>query len=470
MSYRILILEDDLRLQATLSRHLRRQGHEIRGCETVREAIEALDEEMPDLVLTDIALPDGHCYPFLDELDRIPTPLGVVLMTGESSMEHPITAVKRGVADFLLKPFSLEALDVALENADKRRRGSGLFAMPAEKERTPIAQWRERFAPEIVGNAKGLLRVFDIIERTADTDCSILVTGESGTGKELVARAVHRASTRADGPFVTVNCAALPENLLESELFGHARGAFTGATANRDGRFTAANKGTIFLDEIGEMPLALQSKLLRVLQEKEVTPVGESKARKVDVRVVAATNRDLDEMVEKGDFREDLLYRLEVIPIELPSLRERRPDIPELVNHFVEKFNTKRGRRVEGLTDEAMEVLVAYEWPGNVRQLQNAVERMVVLKARGRLELEDLPRRIRRSAPDIPAKVGPVLPDDGLDLRDAVERFENGLILQALERTGWNKNQAAGMLRMNRTTLVEKLKKKKLKKPEAVAS
>jgi len=467
VTYRILIVEDDPGLRATLRRHLSREGHEVTAVSTVDEALEALDDPF-ELVLADVSLPDGHCYPVLDHVSRQPDPAGVVVMTGADSIEHPIAALRHGASDFLMKPFSLEALDESLARADQRRRGSGVFEVPHDDVvRTSIAVWREKYAPEIIGNAKGLEKVFERIERTADTDCSILITGESGTGKELVARAVHRASERSGGAFVTVNCAAIPENLLESELFGHVRGAFTGATVSREGRFSAAHGGTIFLDEIGEMPLALQSKLLRVLQEKEVTPVGETASRKVDVRVVAATNRDLDEMVEAGEFREDLLYRLEVIPIELPPLRERRRDIPELVEHFVEKFNRSRSRRVSGLTDEAMNALAAYEWPGNVRQLQNAIERMVVLKGRGRLDVDDLPRRIRKAASASPEAAAAELPEEGLDLRDAVERFENRLILQALERTGWNKNQAAGILRMNRTTLVEKLKKKKLKKPEA---
>ncbi|MDH5493467.1 MAG: sigma-54 dependent transcriptional regulator, partial [Myxococcales bacterium] len=307
-----------------------------------------------------------------------------------------------------------------------------------------------------------------VIDKVADTDCSVLVTGESGTGKELVARALHQASDRKEEPFVTVNCAAIPENLLESALFGHARGSFTGATQSRVGRFAQAAGGTIFLDEIGELPLALQSKLLRVLQEKEVTPLGESRTLRIDVRVVAATNRDLEEMVESGNFREDLLYRLNVIPVELPSLRQRRSDIPLLVEHFVHQTNVKRGRFIAGVSDEAMAALCAYDWPGNVRQLENTLERLVVLKSEGFIEVDDLPEKWRKQAAHSGGSSSPELPEDGIDLRDAVEQFENALILQALERTGWNKNQAASILRMNRTTLVEKLKKKKLPQPIAV--
>jgi transcriptional regulator with PAS, ATPase and Fis domain len=311
------------------------------------------------------------------------------------------------------------------------------------------------------------LRVFRTIQQVCDTDCSVLITGESGTGKELVARALHAGSSRADGPFVTVNCAAIPENLLESELFGHVRGAFTGALAPRVGRFAAADGGTLFLDEIGELPLSQQAKLLRAVQEREVVPVGDTKPRKVDVRLIAATHRDLEAMVEQGTFREDLLYRIQVVPIELPPMRNRTGDIPQLVDSFVQRVNQKRNRNVSGVTEEAMSMLVAFDWPGNVRQLENVVERMVLLRGEGLIDVEDLPARMQkpRAQRAQPAE----LPEDGIDLRDAVEQFENKLILQALERTGWNKNRAAAVLRMNRTTLVEKLKKKNLLDDSQVA-
>jgi transcriptional regulator with PAS, ATPase and Fis domain len=291
----------------------------------------------------------------------------------------------------------------------------------------------------------------------------VLITGESGTGKELVARALHAGSGRAQGPFVTVNCAAIPENLLESELFGHVRGAFTGALSPRVGRFAAADGGTLFLDEIGELPLSQQAKLLRAVQEREIIAVGDGKPRKVDVRLIAATHRDLEAMVEQGTFREDLLYRIQVVPIELPPLRERPGDVPGLVEAFVRRVNAKRKRGVTGVTEAAMSALCAYEWPGNVRQLENVVERMVLLRAEGMIDTEDLPARMQKAVRAAGNRAQALeLPEEGIDLRDAVEQFENKLILQALERTGWNKNRAAAVLRMNRTTLVEKLKKKNL--------
>ena len=474
MSEHILIVEDDRTLQSALSRYLKKHGCVVETVSSCAEATKRVKAGGLDLVLCDVTLPDGHCFAILDVACELAEPPGVVVMTADERIDHPIAAMQRGATDFLLKPFSFEALDRALSRAVRiagRRRGEATPPIGQSRPRAPLGSWRERFAPEIVGESKALTSIFRVIERSADTDCTVLVTGESGTGKELVARTVHRASTRASGPFVTLNCAAIPENLLESELFGHVRGAFTGAATRRDGAFVAADGGTLFLDEIGEMPLAMQAKLLRALQEREVTPVGDQKVRKVDVRIVAATNRDLDEAVTKGEFREDLLYRLDVIPVELPPLRERRGDVALLLEAFVAELNVTRKRANDGFTAEALTALQSYEWPGNVRPLRNVVERLVVLKGEGRRGLEDLPAKVRAGAGagSVLLAEGPALPDAGLDLRDAVEQFENTLILQALERTGWNKNQAASILRMNRTTLVEKLKKKKLHKPVALA-
>ncbi|NOY92764.1 MAG: sigma-54-dependent Fis family transcriptional regulator [Deltaproteobacteria bacterium] len=461
----ILIVEDDEVFRAALRRYLKRSCSRIFEAGTVAEARAILEQETISLMLSDVSLPDGKGFELVDKAIHVEDPPGVIVMTGESSLDNPINAIHAGAADFLLKPFSFEALDDAMVRATQARMRFDTRSLQALPPRgTPIGEWRRKFAPEILGNDKALMKVFSIIERVADTDCSVLITGQSGTGKEGVAHAVHAASDRADQPFVTVNCAAIPENLLESELFGHIRGAFTGATQSRVGRFAQAHGGTVFLDEIGEMPVGLQAKFLRVLQEKEVTPVGDSKTIRVDVRVVAATNRDLDEMVDAGQFREDLLYRLNVIPVELPPLCERRGDIPELVEHFVQRTNERRGRQIAGVSDEAMEIMAAYEWPGNIRQLANTIERLVVLKSQGFIDADDLPRKWRAAHADRGTEGSPELPEEGIDLKDAVEKYENALILQALERTGWNKNQAAQILRMNRTTLVEKLKKKNLQK------
>ncbi len=326
------------------------------------------------------------------------------------------------------------------------------------------------FRSSLVGQSPAIESILKTIEKVAQTDSTVLITGESGTGKELVARAIHDNSSRASKPLVIVNCGAIPEDLLEAELFGHMKGAFTGASANRIGRFEAANGGTLFLDEVGELPLHLQVKLLRVLQQRQFEPVGSSKTIEVDVRIIAATNRDMDEAIAKKEFREDLYYRLNVIPCKIPSLRERKSDIAELVNHFLKQFNTLTGHSVEAPSGQIMDALMAYDWPGNVRELENLMERLVILKGQGTVDLGDLPHRIfQKYAEGRPAGAGAmsewefprmVLPNIGVDLKSIVAAFENHLIDQALARTGNNKNRASELLQMNRTTLVEKLRKR----------
>jgi transcriptional regulator with PAS, ATPase and Fis domain len=321
---------------------------------------------------------------------------------------------------------------------------------------------RERPASmhDVVGSSPGLLDVFAVVDRVADTDCTVLVTGESGTGKELVARAVHSQSRRHNGPFVAVNCGAIPEALLESELFGHARGAFTGAHQAQVGRIGVAEKGTLFLDEIGELSLALQVKLLRVLQSREYSPVGDTRVFKADVRVVAATNMDLERAVNEGRFRQDLYYRLNVILLHVPELRRRATDIPELVVHFIASAREKTGRQVAQISRAALQLLCEHTWPGNVRELENTIERAVLLCSGDRIEPSDLPVRVQGLGH--PGKHSLSLPDSGIDLRAAVESYENDLIRQALDRTGWNKNRAANLLKLNRTTLVEMMKRKRI--------
>jgi len=322
----------------------------------------------------------------------------------------------------------------------------------------------------LVGESSAIQGVRQTIDKVAQSDSTVLITGESGTGKELVARAIHNASARKDRPFIIINCGAIPGELLEAELFGHTKGAFTGATSDRQGRFEAANTGTLFLDEIGDMPLHLQVKLLRVLQTKQFEVVGSSKTIQVDVRIIAATNQDLEDSVQKKNFREDLYYRLNVIPVKVPALRDRRSDIPLLSNKFIAQFNQLTGHSVEAPTGQIMEALMAYDWPGNVRELENLIERMVILKGQGTVDLGDLPHRVfRKFAEGRPAGSGAlseweyprmVLPDSGVDLKNIVAAFENHLIDQALARTHGNKNRASELLQMNRTTLVEKLRKR----------
>jgi len=329
----------------------------------------------------------------------------------------------------------------------------------------------------LVGESQAIQEILRTIEKVATTESTVLITGESGTGKELIARAIHEKSARANQPMIIVNCGAIPSELLEAELFGHVKGAFTGATQNRIGRFEAAHGGTIFLDEIGELPLALQVKLLRVLQTKQFEAIGSSKTVEVDVRIIAATNRDLEEAARKKEFREDLYYRLNVLPVKVPALRERKTDIAILVNHFMTQFNQLTGHNVEAPSGEIMNALMSYDWPGNVRELENLMERLVILKGQGTVDLGDLPHRIfQKYAEGQPQGTGAmsewefprmVLPNNGVNLKNIVEAFENHLIDQALARTGNNKNRASELLMMNRTTLVEKLRKRGMIVPAA---
>lgn len=317
---------------------------------------------------------------------------------------------------------------------------------------------------DMIGQSSEMSKVLDLIERVAQVSSTILITGETGTGKELVARKIHSLSQRANKPLISVNCGAIPSEILESELFGHIKGAFTGAITDRRGRFEMAHTGSIFLDEIGDMSRHLQVKLLRVLQEREFEPVGSNKTLKLDVRIITATNKNLEKAVAEGRFREDLFYRLNVIPLHIPPLRQRRSDIPYLIGHFIEKFNRLNQKKIEGISPKAMELLYWYAWPGNVRELENFVERLVLLKDGGVVDIHDLPARYQNlSLTNQP--IPPTIYDlsRGIDLNSVMDQYESALILKALERTGWNRNQAALLLNINRTTLIEKIKKKGLK-------
>ena len=334
--------------------------------------------------------------------------------------------------------------------------------------------FEEDDAPELhhgvfIGESNAMREVYRVLAKVARSDSTCLITGESGTGKELAAQVVHELSTRTERSFVPVNCGAIPKDLIESEFFGHKKGAFTGAVSDHKGRFEAADKGTLFLDEIGEMQLALQVKLLRALQTGDIQPVGATKTKQVDVRIVAATNRDLEAEMSSGNFREDLYYRLAIIPVEMPALRNRTDDIPLLVRHFVKDINKRAEPPVSGMTRGCLDALCSYTWQGNIRELRAVLERMVVMAEGDLLTIDDLPAKIRSSVgleeEEATGSGGPMLPEEGLKLSSAVDEFETALMLQALERTGWNKNQAARLLNMNRTTLVEKLKKKNLTSP-----
>ena len=385
----------------------------------------------------------------------------------ESGDPAELLALKRlGVTDCFEAPFNLPQLIDTIFSAAQLPEGE-------ENLRVQDLNIYEKFAfDDIIGRSPEMTSVLQLIERVADSDSTILIMGESGTGKELIAKAIHFNSTRNQKTLVPVNCGAIPGELLESELFGHIKGAFTGAINNRMGRFQMADDGTLFLDEIGDMPLTLQVKLLRVLQDSMVEPVGSHKVEKVNVRLIAATNVDLEKQVEEGKFREDLFYRLNVIPIRIPALRERKSDIPILIQHFITKFNQEKNRSIQGVSPEAMEQLMKYEWPGNIRELENLMERLSVILGEGIIQLSDLPQKyLNQNTKTLQAagQSDDLIGDEGVDFNSVVDDFENRLILQALNKTGWNRNRAAKLLRLNRTTLVEKIKKKGLSEQSADA-
>jgi DNA-binding NtrC family response regulator len=423
-----------------------------------RDATEALGlvhDQPIDLMLADIKMPGINGLELVRQVREFSPDLPCIVITGYGSPEHSVEALRAGAYWYLEKPFDQANLDIVRKLVEQAIEHGRLKS----ENRLLQGQLKTQYCFEnIIGHSAGLRRVLDTVSKVANSQTTVLVTGESGTGKELVARAIHYNSPRADRMFVTVNCGAIPEALLESELFGHVRGAFTNAVSNREGRFALADEGTIFLDEIGDMSPTLQVKLLRVLQDRTFEPVGSSKTQRVDVRVIAATNQNLEEAIKDKRFREDLYYRLNVIPIEIPPLRERIDDIPLLAEHFLRVSNETRGQESIGFGDGVIECMAGHGWPGNVRELENLVERLVTLSGGGEIGVAELPDTFRTTHPIDPGLVQ--IPPGGLSLRDVVDRLESQLIQQALEITSGNKNRAAQLIGMNRTTMLEKMKKK----------
>jgi DNA-binding NtrC family response regulator len=453
----VLVVDDEELYRRSLERILTRVGHEVSEARDAHEALAIATAQPIDLVLADVRMPGLNGLELVRQLHEIHPDLPCIVVTGFGGPEQSIEALRAGAFWYLEKPFDRGQLDAVRKLVEQAIEHGRLKA----ENRALQRELRSRYRFEnVIGASPALRGVLDLVAKVAETDSTVLITGESGTGKELIARALHYNSRRAERRLVTVNCGAIPEELLESELFGHVRGAFTSAVSQREGRFSLANGGTIFLDEIGDMSPNLQVKLLRVLQDRTFEPVGSSKSMTVDVRVVAATNQDLERAIREGRFREDLYYRLNVIPIEVPPLRERRDDIPLLAQHFLDVMHQERGTRVDSISDEAVALLCRHDWPGNVRELENLIERLSVLRGEGEIRVEDLPANLRgRSAPALAA---PSIPDSGLDFRAVVDHFESELIRQALEQTQGNKNRAAQLLGLNRTTLLEKIKKKGL--------
>jgi DNA-binding NtrC family response regulator len=452
MPRHLLLVEDEPALREVVAEQLTDRGYAVDQADSGEAALARLADFAYDAIITDLRMPGISGSQVVDAaIERYPDIVAIVV-TGYGTVKDAVEAIKRGASDFVSKPFQIDELTHALHSALEQRR--------LKSENAYLrAQLDARYRIEgIVGKSPAMKRLFQLLETVAPTNSTILITGETGTGKEVVARAIHHNSPRHAHRFVALNCSAIPETLLEAELFGHVRGAFTGAIGNRQGRLEQAHRGTLFLDEVGTMSTALQMKLLRVLQEREFERIGDSNTIKVDVRVIAATNSDLRRMVAEGQFREDLYYRLNVIPVQLPPLRERKDDVPLLVQHFLEKLKNEGGGTVT-ISQEAMRALMAYSWPGNVRQLENAIERAVAFGAgRGQIEVADLPPEIAALRAETMAP-GVVLPDEGLDLDALITDIERELIQRALERTNSNKGQAAKLLNLKRTTLVEKIKR-----------
>ncbi len=452
----VLVVDDEELYRRSLGRILTRVGHVVSEARDATEALACVAGQPVDLVLADIKMPGINGLELVRQVHEINPDLPCIVITGFGSPENSVEALRAGAFWYLDKPFDQGNLDVVRRLVEQAIEHGRLKA----ENRILQSQLRSRYRFEnIVGSSASLRNVLDVVSKVADSDATVLITGESGTGKELIARGIHYNSRRAERMLVTVNCGAIPEELLESELFGHVRGAFTNAVNHREGRFALAHGGTIFLDEIGDMSPNLQVKLLRVLQDRTFEPVGSSKTQTVDVRVIAATNQNLEQAIRERRFREDLYYRLNVIPIEVPPLRERREDVPVLAQYFLDVLNHEREKRVDGISAAALETLCQHDWPGNVRELENLMERLTILRGEGEIQVSDLPPNLRRSA--VPAEPEtPRVSAGGIAFKEVVDRFETNLILQALEQTNWNKNRAAQLLGLNRTTLLEKLKKK----------
>jgi DNA-binding NtrC family response regulator len=451
----LLLVDDEASFRGVIAERLVEQGFCVEQAGTGEEAVARLNDFAFDILVTDLRLPGVDGRQVLDEaFTRYPDIIAVVI-TGYGTVREAVEVTRLGAEGFITKPFQFEELMHELTAATEKRR------LRAENDYLR-SQLHERFQLDgMVGRTSIMAQLRELLRTVALTSSTVLISGETGTGKELAARAIHDTSPRRQHRFVAINCSAIPETLLEAELFGHVRGAFTGAVANRQGRLEQANRGTLFLDEVGTMSPALQAKLLRVLQSREFERVGDSQTVRVDVRVIAATNADLKKLVDAGGFREDLYYRLNVIPVRIPALRERRPDIPLLAQHFLDQFVKEAvpARARVTLAQDAQQALMAFGWPGNVRQLENVMERSLVLSpGRAQLTAADLPEEIVAVQP-MPETADLTIPDDGLQLDELVTTFEHTLIRRALERTRGNKRQAADLLHIKRTTLIEKLKR-----------
>jgi DNA-binding NtrC family response regulator len=460
----LCVLDGDSKTRDLVSAFLTYKGYDTTLLDKHANVFDTFSAASHPVLIAEIESLVSYSKEMLQQIWQVDPKL-VVIVYGQPDAARTLPHDERLI--FLPQPLNLDELENVVVRALEYQ------ALKVRVPAQPVDEYPHFLCSTIIGRSRQMFNLFEMIEKVAESSATVLIQGESGTGKELAARAIHQLSNRSGKNFVPVNCAAIPDDLLESELFGHVKGSFTGAYANRIGRFEMADKGTLFLDEIGDMKAALQVKLLRVLQAKEFEPVGSTRSQKADVRIIAASNKNLDELVVSRDFREDLYYRLSVIPITIPPLRERHEDIPLLINHFQAQFNRDRRRLVKGFSREALEMLCNYDWPGNVRELENLVERMVTMKESGFITVDDLPEKYLTSRSTVSLSAAHAvsyhadqdLPSEGICLNSAVDVFENRLIIQALQRTGGNKKEAAALLNLKRTTLIEKLKKKNLQLP-----
>jgi two-component system response regulator AtoC len=442
---RVLIIDDEKNMRHLLKAMLEKDGYVIAEAMDGVEGLQHLERSSLDFVLCDIKMPRMDGMAFLKRARKSHPDKTYIMMSAYGTVETALEAMKEGAYDYISKPFKGDEVLLTLKKAEERER----LKEENLRLKSRVKEIDAKYSFEnIVARSEAMGRVFELVQKVADHKTTVLITGESGTGKELIAKAIHTSGSRAAGPMVTINCGGIPENLLESELFGYKKGAFTDATRDKLGRFEEADGGTIFLDEIGELPIALQVKLLRVLQEEEIMPLGQVGSKRIDVRVIAATARDLQTEVSAGRFREDLYYRINVMTIHLPPLRERRGDIPLLLGYFIEAFNKKLKKSIEGLSSEAMRILMEYDWPGNVRELENVTERAVLLAPGRWITPADL-------AETSPPKQGPI---EALSIKKASVRLERNLIEKALKITNGNKSQAAKILEISRPMLISKIK------------
>ncbi|HSK44350.1 MAG TPA: sigma-54 dependent transcriptional regulator [Candidatus Binatia bacterium] len=445
----ILIVEDEPRMRRLLEISLSEDGHSVHTAGDAENGLLHLRKASADLVVTDLKLPGMNGLEFLQEGKRLNSALPFIVMTAYGSVETAVDAMKAGASDYVLKPFTMAEMKLVINKE------LDVQQVRDENVRLKEALGKRYHFQNIVGRSKKMQEVLALVERVAPTNSTVLIGGESGVGKDLIARAIHQNSRRAGGPFIKINSTAIPDTLFESELFGFERGAFTGALAGKPGKFELADKGTLFLDEIGDVPAAIQVKLLRVLQEREFERLGGTKTLKVDIRMIAATNRDLRAALEEGTFREDLYYRLNVVPIDIPPLREHKEDIPDLVNHFLARFAADNEKEIEGITSGALDALLEYHWPGNIRQLENSIERAVALSAGRTIDEKDVHLDTRQTKPGAAASSSGQFLPDGMTL----EQWEDNMIREALRRANGNKSQAARLLGLSRNALRYRLGK-----------